>query len=271
MKNTFTSICPICNRPFANWSGADRIPHKQCCSPKCGRILSGLKIRVPRIKYICLTCGKIFFDKAHRNRKYCSHKCANAARKGTTKQVTYVCDYCGQEFMAPDPSEWQTHSPQRFCSQKCKGKGIAKERGLHVRKKVTFTCEHCGKPFTRFARQDRAYHFCSRQCFGDGHRGKRHHCWQGGADRYYGPNWDIQRDRALQRDKNICRMCGLLKDRMSVHHIVSRFEFGQNWEAMNALSNLVTLCPSCHGYLHASHPKDSILPIVPDATVASLR
>jgi len=168
------------------------------------------------------------------------------------RTITAVCEYCGKEFIQIDPSNWNTHSPQRFCSRICAGKGAAKERGLHVRKPITFTCEHCGKPFTRKARADREYRYCSRECYIKHNRGENHHNWQGGYDRYYGPNWTEQRLKALERDSYACQDCGISDDWMDVHHITPRSEFDTSeWKAMNDISNLVTLCHSCHARRHA--------------------
>lgn len=207
--------------------------------------------RVPRITYTCPICSKKFQDRPVRKRIYCSRECKHEARKRTRRLVSATCDFCGKEYFAQDGSDWQTHTQQRFCSNICKGKGIAKERGLHVRKKTSFTCENCGKLFIRMARKDRSYLYCSRECFWQHHRGKNHHCWQGGTERYYGPNWDEQRLRALERDNYTCQQCGAQEDGMNVHHIIPRKSFSEDsWDAMNDLSNLTTLCHSCHARFH---------------------
>ncbi len=81
----------------------------------------------------------------------------------------------------------------------------------------------------------------------------------------YGPNWQQQRKRALERDGRQCRMCGVGGDgdlaglgkparsiTLHVHHIRPFREFNylpdQNeaYREANQLDNLITLCPSCH-------------------------
>lgn len=66
----------------------------------------------------------------------------------------------------------------------------------------------------------------------------------------YGPNWSKQRARCLERDGYECRVCESTKEEIgrepAVHHIKPRSEYDDNWE-QNDLSNLVTLCPTCHG------------------------
>jgi len=209
-----------------------------------------MSAKVPRIRYTCPICSNVFLDRAKRRRVYCSRPCMYEARRLTGKRVRLACEYCGAQFTALDGSGWNTHNQQRFCSQSCKGKGIAQERHLHIREKTTFICEHCKKPFVKMARADREYHFCCLQCFWAERRGEKHHNWQGGTDRYYGPNWDEQRLKTLSRDNYMCQICGISKEGMNVHHIVKRSEFGQNWKTMNDLSNLLTLCSSCHGRVH---------------------
>jgi DEAD/DEAH box helicase domain-containing protein len=63
----------------------------------------------------------------------------------------------------------------------------------------------------------------------------------------YGPNWPEQRDRARQRDRYRCQICGAVEKGRShhVHHKMPFRTFG-SYEQANQLDNLVTLCPSCH-------------------------
>lgn len=70
----------------------------------------------------------------------------------------------------------------------------------------------------------------------------------------YGPNWDSQRKKCLERDFYECRVCGKTNSEMSrepaVHHITPRRNFREgDWKSMNSISNLITLCHSCHGKL----------------------
>ncbi len=64
---------------------------------------------------------------------------------------------------------------------------------------------------------------------------------------YYGSSWAKQRDRARARDDYRCQVCGTAEqDR--VHHVHHKSPFRQfdSPKIANHLSNLVTLCPSCH-------------------------
>jgi DEAD/DEAH box helicase domain-containing protein len=71
----------------------------------------------------------------------------------------------------------------------------------------------------------------------------------------YGPNWQEQRQRVLERDEYRCRTCGTegrSGQGLHVHHVRPFREYGyvpghnDTYLLANALDNLVTLCPSCH-------------------------
>ncbi|MFP3896056.1 MAG: DEAD/DEAH box helicase [Anaerolineales bacterium] len=70
-----------------------------------------------------------------------------------------------------------------------------------------------------------------------------------------GPNWPTQSEKARRRDGYRCRQCGASQRsgrKHDVHHIRPFREFNwlpgknENYRQANALSNLITLCPSCH-------------------------
>ena len=76
----------------------------------------------------------------------------------------------------------------------------------------------------------------------------------------YGPNWTKQRRKCLERDEYTCRVCGVedteLDRGVAVHHITPRRMYDDNWE-QNELSNLITLCPSCHGTFEGQYVDSS--------------
>lgn len=79
--------------------------------------------------------------------------------------------------------------------------------------------------------------------------------------RKYGYNWKTQRESVIDRDGKQCRVCNehissLSVGSMHVHHITPARTFGADddnvdtdYEAMNALDNLISLCASCHSQL----------------------
>ena len=77
------------------------------------------------------------------------------------------------------------------------------------------------------------------------HRG----LWTNDPNRY-GPNWLTQRDRARARDDYRCQNCGI-PEGIHVHHKVP-FRAFDSYERANHLTNLVTLCPRCHGRVELS-------------------
>jgi DEAD/DEAH box helicase domain-containing protein len=63
----------------------------------------------------------------------------------------------------------------------------------------------------------------------------------------YGPDWEQQRQRARERDRFRCQVCGAPEQGRAhdVHHKMP-FRTFATYERANQLSNLITLCPSCH-------------------------
>ncbi|TKX52838.1 HNH endonuclease [Halorubrum sp. SP3] len=86
-----------------------------------------------------------------------------------------------------------------------------------------------------------------------GQTGEEHHNWRGGYGQNYGEGWLDARRRTLERDKYECQDCGM--DRQShketfgydleVHHI-QPFRTFSDAATANQLSNLITLCTTCH-------------------------
>jgi DEAD/DEAH box helicase domain-containing protein len=63
----------------------------------------------------------------------------------------------------------------------------------------------------------------------------------------YGPNWQIQRERARSRDGYRCQVCGVLEGQRSHHvHHKTPFRMFPSFIQANMLDNLITLCPECH-------------------------
>lgn len=63
----------------------------------------------------------------------------------------------------------------------------------------------------------------------------------------YGPGWPAQRDRARARDGYRCQICGTPEtDRAHDVHHKRPFRTFDSYQTANQLSNLVTLCRTCH-------------------------
>ncbi len=79
----------------------------------------------------------------------------------------------------------------------------------------------------------------------------------------YGPNWVKQREAARQRDGYRCVLCGKPEPpgrQHHVHHVRPFREFGyrpgenEAYLLANDLSNLITVCPSCHARIETAEP-----------------
>lgn len=82
----------------------------------------------------------------------------------------------------------------------------------------------------------------------------------------YGPNWQQQRQKVLERDDFRCRTCGAGGSTLlHVHHIRPFRAYGyipgenENYRLANEPDNLVTLCPSCHRRAEAGQQTRSAL------------
>lgn len=83
--------------------------------------------------------------------------------------------------------------------------------------------------------------------------------WNGGWDHYYGPNWEEQRRKRLEKDGYECVVCSLSNEQhkeirgtaLHVHHIQRKESFRKgngelDYERANRIENLITLCYKCH-------------------------
>lgn len=63
----------------------------------------------------------------------------------------------------------------------------------------------------------------------------------------YGPNWNVQKQKARERDNFTCQVCGA-KETHQPHHVHHKVPFRSfpDFLAANRLDNLLTLCPACH-------------------------
>ena len=92
------------------------------------------------------------------------------------------------------------------------------------------TCKRCGKVFNCVNRADQTY--CSRSCINAGDKNRR--------------RFDGNRERALERDLNECRLCGTTES-LVVHH---QDGTGEDDTPNHNLDNLLTVCRGCHQRIH---------------------
>jgi len=119
---------------------------------------------------------------------------------------------------------------------------------------VKVQCCSCGRRFrvpTWYAEAKLRLRFCGRAC---------REAWErevdgqdrvrlGGRPARRGGNWAVQASRARGRDGYRCRVCGATEEdlgrQLDVHHVMPYRLLGSSPEANN-LSNLISVCPSCH-------------------------
>jgi 5-methylcytosine-specific restriction endonuclease McrA len=152
---------------------------------------------------------------------------------------------------------------RHFCDSSCMGEWQEKNWGGEGNPRYTKSevdCANCGETLLRadWQFETNENHFCDFSCLGEywqetGVRtGPNSPVWEGG-DTVYGNNWDERREEVLERDGYECQACGRSQSEseselgcdLHVHHRQPIREFDDP-EVGNRLSNLVTLCQSCH-------------------------
>lgn len=164
------------------------------------------------------------------------------------EKIRINCSQCGKP-MEVMPYRADT---QKYCSAECYGRA----QNRQVEKK----CTYCGKSVMvklRHNRKNPERSFCNMICRAKWAVGANNPAWRGGYEPYYGENWEHQRRAARKRDKYTCQHCGKTEkengQELDVHHIIPRRKFNGDYKAANKLSNLITLCMSCH---RKAEPRD---------------
>lgn len=261
-------ICAICGSHF------QRFPSQIGQNSYCSRACLG-KAKQNRISLTCENCGRAFERTASRVRDdghaFCCVECMVKHTRGEHNpnfaggMKTIVCEECGRSVeRLPCHANRCDHS---YCSQACMGIASRRRAGNNsaLWRSTEVKCDWCGASIWRppSAIKGREHFFCDFNCYGEWCSAVRigENCpsWRGGSPtwRYYGPNWRDMRERTLQRDEYRCCSCGVKEDELDaplhVHHIRA-FVDCDNWQEANQLSNLIALCPTCHG--HLEHDED---------------
>jgi 5-methylcytosine-specific restriction endonuclease McrA len=256
--------------------------------PKCGKELAnvaGMSTHHTRSHggYVylvkdCAGCGgeiakRLSDYNENADKHYCSNECMSAWRsencsgeqhpRWNSDQPVVDCCICGDPVRRPQ--SYVDQHDKITCSKECRSEVLSdimsKENNPNWKDNshTTSKCGHCEEEFEHVISRDRSY--CSRSCRAKDRTGKEAPNWKGGWEsEYYGPNWEEQRDRALERDGNECVYCGVSQDDakgktgspLHVHHRQRKETFRDgsgnlDYESANALSNLITLCVVCHG------------------------
>jgi len=210
-------------------------------------------------KFVCDYCGQVFVRKradVRGKHKFCSRKCYGAWLSATRKrraQTKVTCAYCGKQFW-----KWNyriDEEKHNFCSKVCASKWL-EERTPPGR--IECVCEVCGRTFkaARWHVENRGHgRFCSVECLAaynaNRMKAEGNPNWKGGISvpPYAYERFRPWRDKAVERDNRTCQMCGRTEEagiHLEVHHIISVWEFEPDYQRAHYLSNLITLCRSCH-------------------------
>lgn len=172
--------------------------------------------------------------------------------------VDVECAVCGTA-LTRDRGAYNS-SERFFCGEDCRGQWVSENlsgEDSPQYDRIELTCVVCGDDFETWPfKSGRDY--CSRDCASEGMVGENNPNYKGSHGDYCGANWQEQREKRLARDGYCCVVCGVKDSEHSetygeglhVHHVQPRREFWEggefDYESANELSNLVTLCVSCH-------------------------
>lgn len=270
--------CQVCGVQFPS-----KTKDNKFCSVDCYRVHQKTpeykaKITKARAKHRtpCTNCGKevIGIKTQKRNgeradNKFCNRECYDDYRTKLQQEVIGQCQNCNKDILFGDFHRRDVV----FCSMSC--------RKNHKRVKPT-NCINCYVLFTPIAihrKKDGSLRIsgksdaktCSDECLNEFYRtdearkekiskaftGSNHPNWLGGishsSTNFRGSDWQKIRRQVLERDDYKCCHCGIDKDQQferygrdfSINHIIPFHQSGNTVKA-NKLSNLETLCDSCH-------------------------
>jgi|GEM_PF-686489 5-methylcytosine-specific restriction endonuclease McrA len=133
---------------------------------------------------------------------------------------------------------------------------FGEDQRLRREEEVQVRCKGCGKTVLLprwYTEKGVRVHFCSQLCRENWessvHDGDTFRLELKGRPEHRGGNWTHQAGRARERDGYACQVCGITEEeldrKLDVHHKMPARTFGNVTDA-NRLSNLVSVCPSCH-------------------------
>lgn len=190
----------------------------------------------------CRNCGNDFPKPAREHRGvYCSRSCHLSARKPGHQK----CQWCGCLFTPLKINKGRNgarrlvavSTVRKSCSLECKMHLMVgnKERSRKLREAARRTSQRYSK---------------------------------GGETRWFtssrGSRWKEISEKVRNRDGRVCVECGCTEDQngraMDVHHLVPVSNF-QTFAQANRLSNLVSLCRSCH--IRIEHQTTNVQAMLP--------
>lgn len=287
-----SATCQECKKEFRPKRGKSNL----FCGLDCYRIAqrAGKYKRGSKRIHECAHCGSEVVGVTPSKRRsgdsrdtkvFCDRDCYDAHRAAEVDRVYGHCEHCS----APLSKRITQTNRAKFCSMDC--------RVEHKRAKPK-NCMSCGCWFTPLKWHAGARRLttanemktCSEECYrqtirnneerkikiGKAMLGANHPNWLGGAPitnrGYRGSGWQAARKKALHRDKYRCVQCGISdqdhRDKhgygLDVNHIRPFWQFRGDNQKANRLSNLESLCRSCHQLKEwdgrKNEPVQSVLP-----------
>lgn len=208
-------------------------------------------------EYNCPRCSKKF----KRERSMLSHFAAKSddAHSGSIRKSKATCTKCNAEFAMYDSRRVASGKKPNnfFCSDSCRSQFY----GERFSEKVSVNCENCGEELERRPCEIEETNFsvCSDKCYSEIMSGKTSPNWEGGHPDY-GEFWSSGvREETIKRDFECCRLCRISRDEseekfgrdLEVHHKKAIRSYDDKKKG-NKMSNLITLCKSCHATVEAN-------------------
>lgn len=272
--NAEHSTCLICNSQFK----INKNKSNKYCGMACYRLAQ------KRGDYVqtkakptgsCLNCGMDVYKPLSRKRNgekseniYCNRSCYDSHRAKIKETPKSLCLNCNGPILLNATAS----ATPKYCCWDC--------RNEHKKSKDRY-CISCGVWFSSLKWNttikrlvaDNARKTCSHECYieniktnkerkekiSNAFTGNKHPNWLGGSSYldfggFRGSNWQQIRRKVIERDGFKCLHCGIGRDEhkekykcdFNVNHKIPFHQFGGKNELANRLSNLETLCKSCH-------------------------
>jgi 5-methylcytosine-specific restriction endonuclease McrA len=253
-------ICNFCGKEFYKYPSA--ITANNYCSHKCYSLSKRQRILV-----VCDYCGKEFEKWPSQIggwKNFCSQKCFQEFNKGENHfcygsrlsietRIKISKARKGKNYGrvgAKHPMYGKKHSLETRLkmSKALKGKFAGSNHPMYGKKhsesyKKMMSNRMSGRKNPCYGRKgplSPMYGRRGKDAPGYGKCGALNPNWTGGKKGYRGPGWERVRQQVLKRDNFTCQHCGARND-IHVHHIIPYRKTKDN-----SLSNLITLCRSCH-------------------------
>lgn len=256
---TRKASCAHCHTPFARKPSQLAKYAENYCSRNCKQASrSGIEAAVAARRngqwHPCGTCGRQVWRTPGtlHNRVFCSRQCTGKANPSGYQRVDRIvlpCASCGTRFrILPG------HMPRgrRYCSRRCAVSTIqGAKRGLPGRRWAPASRQRLTSTLLAMYATERGSR--RRIAYSARMTGAGNPAWRDGRSRQpYAPGWTERvKMQVAKRDRFRCQVCSL--PRRPHTHVVHHID-GEKYD--HRLTNLVLLCRSCHGKVHAGKVAD---------------